>query len=270
MIVHPLEEPEKNPEKEIDIYVLISQISGEFYVGKTKMGNGYNAYKEHVRYRKVCTKDLFERSDQEKKFPRMYLLETVISSEKTAYRHCVAWVKYFAERNFTPLNKGDTLRYADDLLPETEAIFNKIKDVPLEEVLAENKLIVATYKKRDKQKERTPKNLIAFAVSKKEYETILKKTEENGMSMSRYCKNMVLSGQVIKLQPEPFWEYMAAIHDIKITIKQIAYSIITTGKYFPADVENIMKAAEKIAEVECDRAQAVREYTKEILKLLPK
>lgn len=270
MIIHRIDETPKEPLKEIDIYVLISQISDEFYVGKTKKGNAYNAYKEHARYRKKSTKELFERSEEEARFPQMYLLGTVISTEKGAFQHCVAWTKYFVDRSFTALAGKKTMDYVDDLLPETENIFSSIKSLETGDVLADDKLIVATYKKKSKSEKRTPKDEISFSVSKKEYEKILTKAEENGLSMSRYCKNMVLSGQIVKLEPQPFWQYIAAVRDIKITIKQIAYSIETTGKYYPADIENVMKAVDKMAEIERDRAQAVREYTKAILKLLPK
>lgn len=256
--------------KEIEIYVLISQISNEFYVWKAKSPNSYQAYKDHAGKKFKQTKDLFERAEKEKKFPQMYLLETIATTSETAYRHCIAWTKYFVEHGMQPLAAERILKHADDLLPETKEIYDVFKNNSLEDVLSDDCLIVSDFKKNSTARKRTPKDEIKITVSHKEYELIRERAEKSGLSMSRYCKNMVLEGKINYLESPPPWEYIAEIRGAKIILRQILYAIYKTGKYFPADMENIEKMSEIICEEERKFTQAYSENTKLLMKLLPK
>ena len=139
----------KRVKKDMIVYAIVSREENAVYVGKTGAGNHYEAYKNSVRGRKMETKQFFEAADEKKKFPPMYFLTAVTATEQGTYTYMVAWVRYFMERGMTLLNYPGTRDYAMDLLPKTERVYGEIKNLPMETVLAEDKLLVRSYKRRD-------------------------------------------------------------------------------------------------------------------------
>lgn len=260
----------KQEPKEMAVYVLISQDGTTCYVGKTARGNEYNAYKEHVRFHKKETAEFFKAAEKSRCYPEMYLLTTVTATQEWAFRYCIAWTRYFLEHGISSLAYPMTQAYAWDLLPETEELYNEIKDMPLETVLDEANVLVASYKKKDKNAPRTPKNEIKISVSHEEYEKIRLAAEKQNMSMSRYSKNMVLEGRIMTLEPPEIFEYMAEVRGAKVILRQILYAIYVNGKYYPADLENIQNMVDRICEMETMVHNAYGENTKALYRLLPK
>lgn len=262
--------PLDNSIKEFEIFVIVSQISDEIFVWKTKKEQSYIIYKNHVRQQNKQTKDLFMRSEKEKKFPQMYLLETIIATEETAFRYCVAWTKYFIQQGRKPLSKKIILAYTDDLLPETEEIFDKIKDLPIEQVLCEKQSIVSDYQKKDKTAPKKAKEEIKIYLTQREYKKIKKKADEQGLSLSRYCKNIALDGHIINMECPSMSEHTAEVRGAKIILRHILNAFYQNGKYYPADLENIQKMVDRICEHEDALTDAFHENTQMLFKLLPK
>lgn len=256
--------------KEIEVYLLISKISKEFYVWKIQKGHHYTAYKNHIHLRFKQTKDMIQRSEQEEKFPEMYLLETLTTTEETAFKHCVAWTKYFIEHGMQSLSNSTILAYTNDLNQETRVIYDAIKHTPVEEVISDGHLLVSDYTKKPRTANREPKDEIKISVSHKQYEQIKKTAEENKLTMSRYCKNMVLDGRVIQIETPKLWEYNAEVRQAVITLRQILYAYYQNGRYFPADLENIQKAIDKITGSQDKVAEDFRKYAEAAQELLPK
>lgn len=256
--------------KEIDVYVIVSRISNEFYVWKIKHPNTYQAYKDHVNGNFGRTKDLFERSLQEKQMPRMYLLDTLATTEQKAYRHCLAWTRYFMEQGLTPLSTEYFLQNVSDLLPETEQLYDSIRDKPLDLVLSEENTLVSDYHPRPKTQNKVPKDSITLHVSPEEYDRIYRRSRKKKLSMSRYCREMALAGEIHYLETPSPWEHIREIREAKMILRQVLYAIWRTRNYYPADMENIEKMTAIICEEERKFAQAYRENTIKLRKLLPK
>lgn len=87
---------------ETEIYVIISSNSNEFYVGKIKNPNHYQAYKDHVRLKNYQTKELFSRAFEENSPPKMYLLETIDATKPESYARCVVWTRHFLDQGYSP------------------------------------------------------------------------------------------------------------------------------------------------------------------------
>lgn len=266
MRVLPLDEP-KN---EIEIFVIVSRISKDFFVWKCKKGGAYAAYINHARGLNNQTKRLFERSEKEKVFPSMYILETVETTEEIAFRHCVAWTKYLMKHGWSPLSTARTVGYVDDLLPETQEIFESISQLSIEEALSEEKLRVKNYQRRPKTTLKKPKEEIKLYVTIKQYEKIAERAKRQNLTLSAFCKNAALESQFITVEAPDYSEYIAEVRGAKVILRQILYAIHTNGKYYPADMENIQKAVDKICEQEEAFREAFRENTKVLMKLLPK
>lgn len=256
--------------KQIDVYVIFSSEQNEFYVGKCKSGNGYQAYKDHVRGKNRQTKPLFILAEQEQTYPKMYLLESRKMSYELAYSYQIAWTKYFLDKGIKSLSTDDFIALSNTMTTTTKTIYDCICDEPLESVLSEDHVLVGSYQKKKPQDHRKPKNEIKMTVSEKEYSIIMKKAQETGLSMSGYCRNMVLKGQIVVLKDVELIDYIAELRTAKSLLSNLIYTYTRNGRYFPADIEKIQQASETISEGQIKVSQALRENTKVLKKLLPK
>lgn len=160
---------QKKTEEKIEIYLILSQVDKEFYIWKTKWPNSYQAYKDHANLRYGRTKPLFEKSESLKKYPKMYILENITATGEQAYRHCIAWTKYFIEHGYQPLSNDKIVGYTEDLLEETSEIFESICETPLDEVLCKEHVRVENFSRREAGAKTGPKNQIKISVSEEEY-----------------------------------------------------------------------------------------------------
>ena len=231
--------------KDIEVYAILSPESKQVFIGKTKFPNHYQAYKDHARLKILPTKKLFSNASQTRIFPPMYLLERLQTTETRAYGHIIAWTKFFQQNGFQVLAQQKNLDYAEDLTEDNQAIFSEIKNCKLNEVISEKNILVSDYKQSSTKKENqngTP-GMICFYVSTEEYEEIRDKAELAGMSMSKYCKQIVMDGAIVRIS---FSEYLDELRSIKRVLREIQLGIYQSGKYFPADLENIEKMIERI------------------------
>lgn len=249
---------------EIDVYVIVSQISNEFYVWKCQSGRLYENYKAHAAGRSISTKELFERSDKEAVFPKMYCLETLQTTERMAFRHIVAWTKYFIEHGFEPLAYDTIVAYAGDMVEYTQSVYDRIDLLPIEAVLAEDKCIVKQYKRRGESKSK--RDRLTVYLTPKEYDEIEKKAKQMGLSMTRYARNMVLDGRIIYMHTPQTWEVTDKIRETNIILKQILYAIYQNGKYYPADLKNIQKMCDRMSDIEDEIIDIIEKYSDEIVK----
>ena len=256
--------------KDLDIFVMISQTSNDFYVWKTPKGFCYNTYKQHVGGKRKETKAMFEQAEKDGKYPKMYVLETVNATQKIAFRHCLAWTRYFLDHGMNSVSYDTTVRQAMDLLEETQVIYDGIKQDDIDLVLSDDRAVVRNYTRKEKATERTPKREIKVTVTPEQYEEILKKSQKERLSMSRYCKHMILNGRIIIFEMPPLHEFMAEVRGATRVLRQILAAIYYNKRYYPADLENIQKMGDKI--IDCHRGvtDSVQECAKEIMKLKPK
>lgn len=108
----------------IYIYAIAGyDIKNEFcvYIGKTKTANLRKVLSYHRRKGKLTSPLFYDTSK-----PEIYLLESLHTNEATAYKHCVAWCRYFLENDIDVLCYPGTYEDAYDLLPETEEIYANI------------------------------------------------------------------------------------------------------------------------------------------------
>lgn len=254
-------------QKEIDIYVLISQINKEAYVWKVKKGNHYSAYKKHVNGQKTQTKELFKKSEEQKNFPKMYLLESLNVTEHTAFSYCVAWTKYFIEHGFDVIASERLLAYIKYMKRDAKTIYQCIEKVSLDEVLNKEHLLVKSYQRIEKKS--PSKNQIKISVNSKEYETIRKKAAEAKMTMSRYCKNTALKGAIVSIDALPMYEYFGDTQEAVNLLRQILYAFYQNGRYYPADLENIQAMVEQVLRSQENVSECYLKYAKEVKKILP-
>lgn len=258
---------DSNAKNELDIYVILSEISEEFIVWKIKSGNAYTAYKDHARLKSLYTKDLFLRSIEQMKMPKMYLLETVNCSQREAMKHCIVWTKYFRERGKTPLAGEVMVDYADTLDEQSLVLYEEIKDRPFEEIINPETAIVENYRSKSWSKNANgttekPKNSkqIKIVANPEQYQIIQKKADYLNMPIAKYGRTMMVNGFVFRFD---FAEYLDEIRRIKRVIQDIQEAIYQSGRYFPSDLENLEKCIDEVNDVQ-------RKMMKETFKIIKK
>ena len=127
------------------IYAIMMPTGPEIYIGQCECRNLRNHYRDHYNLLKGQTKQLIEAGKKEGQRPEMYLIEELEITEAEAYKHVVAWVKYFVENGRVSLNHTKTNAYADDLTPETAAIYDQIQYLSTEEITSDERRLFRDY-----------------------------------------------------------------------------------------------------------------------------
>lgn len=265
---------ENNTKNELDIYVILSEISEEFIVWKIKSGNAYTAYKDHARLKSLYTKELFRQSIEQKKMPKMYLLETINCSQRDAMKHCIVWTKYFREHGKTPLTKDIMMDYTDTLDEQSIAIYDEIKDKTLEEIINPETVIVDNYQskkwnnstKSTSEKSEKSKQ-IKIVVNPEQYKIIKNKADYLQMPIAKYGRIMMVNGFVFRFD---FAEYLNEIRSIKRVIQDIQEAIYQSGRYFPSDLENLEKCINEVNDVQRKMMKYTAKVVKKQVEKMPK
>lgn len=229
----------------IEIYLIHSPETNEVFVGKVRHPNSYQAYKDHVRGQKSPTKEFFQRVKETGNYPKMYLLELLETTETDAYGHLIVWTRYFSDAGFTVLAHKKNLDFSAELTEKNQKIFEEIKEIPLEKILSEDKILVKSYTPKSKKREVSeakPRQISIF-VTPEEYEILAQRAAQEHTSMSKYCKRMALDGCILRLET---YKYSEEIRLLKDAMRGIMIAILQTGKYYPDDVDRIQKQVDKL------------------------
>lgn len=245
---------DRDAEHELDIYVILSEISDEFIVWKVRSGNAYKAFADHVRLKSWRTKDLFTRSIEQKKMPKMYLLETVNCSQREAMKHCIVWTKYFLAHNKTPIAGDTMISYANDLDEESLIIYEQIEGRLFEDVINSETAVVENYQPKiwskseeAKQKGEKKRRETTITFNEELYKIVRKKADYLGLPLAKYGRIMMVNGFVFRFD---FAEYLKEIRSIKRVMQDIQEAIYQSGRYFPSDLENLEKCINEVNDVQ--------------------
>jgi len=113
-------------ERIFHIYLIRDPYTDATYIGKTCDRDPRARFRAHLRGECLLTSDdfLFEAIDSEKIEWR--LLESLVCTGSTAYRHVVAWCRFFEDRGALLLNAAGTVQDSEHLHPKTQAIYDAV------------------------------------------------------------------------------------------------------------------------------------------------
>lgn len=239
-------------EKPFKIFVFLDQNYGQCFVWKTANTNLKSVFEQHYFLHRSRTKKMFERGKENGSPPEMYVLEDVLAVEADAFKHCIAWTKYFMEHGYDSVNYEIHKQYTSVLDEETQKIYDGIKHEFLSDVCAPSKKLFENYGKiRKKRDVETPSN-ISIVLTPEEYEQVKKNAAEYKMTPAAYAKKMTLEGE-IKLENYSFFlEYKDSLRVIERRISGILKTIYETGVYSPADLEQLQQLCDQVGEVHQD------------------
>lgn len=237
--------------KEIIIYAILFPGGNQIYVGKTLKRAIKNHYKNHYILRNSLTKNLFVQAKANSIVPKMYLLEELETVEVEAYRHCVAWIKYFEEHGFECIAHTGTKEYAKNLWENTREIYEEIQSRPIAQVLGEDKILVSSVREYRKNKANDDPNdydFIGFRVSKDDAEIIRTAAEKKKWTVSEYCRAAAVDGCIVNVDYNFLWRYMKELARMNRLLEQTMYTIQVTGNYHPQDLANIQRTLDLVVE----------------------
>lgn len=122
-----------NEKKHMTIYALVNRAEGPYvYVGKTSSPRISAVYSHH-RCGDIAATSGY--CDLPEKVPELYILERIWATGAVAYRHTLAWLRYFLDEGYYAVNHEGTELHARTLQTETEAIYLEIRKKPLKTIL---------------------------------------------------------------------------------------------------------------------------------------
>lgn len=120
-------------EKRMTIYALVNRVEGPYvYVGKTSSPRISAVYSHH-RCGDIAATSGY--CDLPEEVPELYILERIWATGAVAYRHTLAWLRYFLDEGYYAVNHEGTELQARTLQAETEEIYMEIRKKPLKTIL---------------------------------------------------------------------------------------------------------------------------------------
>jgi len=251
----------------LSIFVILFPKENCFFVWKTESESLKQAYKNHFYCQRKKTKALFAKARKENTVPPMYCLETRETTQKEAFYRCVAWAKYFMNHGYTSCCGNFLDQYTVDLKDESKGYFATIKDRPLAEVCPDGEDLFPNFGRQKVSGKEPSYSSIHFRIKPEEYQQIKAAAVNTSLTITEYCKKMVLNGRVIEVSPEVFGNlstYLDSFVARDKLLKSILAAIYSTKTYYPVDLDIIQKAIQDNSE---QHIQAI-EATQEMLNLL--
>lgn len=108
------------------IYLIYHEITRAAFVGKTCNKNPYAVFTAHLRGERASTREDFGCDPDFQDLIDFCILETLDCTASDAYRHVVAWCRFFEDAKFELIVPRKTAMYSRVLQPETQVIYDTV------------------------------------------------------------------------------------------------------------------------------------------------
>ena len=128
------------------IYAFTSPVDKKCFVWHCRKDSIRDTYRHHTRPRRYCSERLMRAVEPHR--PCMHVLEEVPQvTEVRAYRYVLAWIRILMEHGYTCYNHQGQIDQANDLLWETQKLYDARRDECLDELLSCEWCQVRVYKR---------------------------------------------------------------------------------------------------------------------------
>lgn len=268
------------------IYLLLFPGTKDFFIFHCPQKAVRDYYRQHIHGRYYKTKQAVENLVNQNLHPCLFILEEVNATKVEAYRYVVVWTKIFYDAGYVGLDQGSVKDYKDDLLEGNVVLYNERKDTNLSAFTTCDRCLVKIYNhahckyapdyiepiedannKDDIPKEKTQ---LSIKVSQEEYAQIKMNAQACGQSISAFLKQNALEMKIIKPDQSIISENTAQIHEHRMAVIQLIYTIIKTNSYVPADLEYILDKTKSILKLENNFLGRFKEHAKQDIKRMKK
>ena len=141
----------KSQYKEIEeraIYALHSSIDNYYFIGHCRKDLLKDVYKDHCRGERYKTAAMAVDLKARGLRPCLHVLEEVSCTKVEAYHHVIAWSKILRDNGYHNLDQGNVSCYVDDMLPDTQSIYDRHCNTVLDDLLRCDNCIVKMYARK--------------------------------------------------------------------------------------------------------------------------
>lgn len=250
----------------IQVYALVfGQGLDQVYVGQCRDLPRHirQVYRLHINGQYTTTKRPMEEALKTRKLPVMYALTKYEGYSGKSLSHVYAYARYFHEKNAVIFLPENCTEYITDLSENSRQIFDRIKDIPIAEMLSEDHILVKDYRLKEwdadpnkTAKKDTDKVYLSVYTTHKDAARIRERAAECGMSVSEYGVQMMLNGAVVQTDNHA----LADVYRAEVDLMEAVYKLKDSIKQF----DGMYKAHEKeLANIEAD----VHELTETVKKM---
>ena len=252
----------KQKPSEFAIYILLSPFDDKkMYISRSGPHRLRKTYTEHTKLRVSKTKALFELAAEANSRVPMYLLETSCMTRRESFAYMVAWTRYFLEHGYTQITKDILTDYAEDLVSLSEAHYNSIQELNIDDVISPQNRILQDYAQTRKPSQEG-RHVISIRLDPEDYITVRENAKACNLSMGAYCKQRILGGNLIYIDFSYIDDSFQQYAENKMVIRQIHHMIYTTSKYYPADIRNLTRCVSELISIYERITADLREFTK--------
>ena len=131
--------------KERFIYVLLSPLSKEFFIGHCRKDLLIDVFKDHYYGQRYQTKACFSELKKHDLHPCLFVLEELTCTKVEAFNHVIVWTKIYCAAGYKSLNEGNVMSYIENLLEKNLLIYNERKQKNISENRKCSRCVVANY-----------------------------------------------------------------------------------------------------------------------------
>lgn len=92
--------------------------------------------------------------------------------------------------------------------------------------------------------------IIQFRVSEDEYKKLKNDADNTGKNVSAYARERTFNPYNLYINYDEIEQHTQEILEIKSLISSLIYTLVRSGNYYPADIENILKRLNEISDSE--------------------
>lgn len=255
----------RKPLEKVMMQVYALDFGNGVYIGQCQASPRHvkQVYRLHLAGQYTATKSAMQEALENRSLPTMYALETYEGYSGKSLTRVYAYARYFRDKNaviFLPENYAE---FIGDLSANSQAIYDRIKDIPTAEMLSEDHILVKDYRLKEwdsdqktAAKKDTDKVYLSIYTTHKDASRIKERAAECGMSVSEYGAQMMLNGAVVQTDNHA----LADIYRAEIDLMEAVYKLKDSIKQF----DGMYKAHEKeLSNIEND----VHELTEKVKKM---
>lgn len=118
------------------IYMIHAPYCNDFFIWHCKKDLWKSSYQRHIHGKRKPTIDFIQDCSRKGYQPCFHILEEVHLTQVMAYKHVIAWTEILYRKGYEPLVDEKTLFYMTEMFEYTEAVFNRNKNVDLDQLLS--------------------------------------------------------------------------------------------------------------------------------------
>lgn len=95
--------------------------------------------------------------------------------------------------------------------------------------------------------EKNKTKIIQFRVDKTEYNRLKNDADNEGKTMSAYARERTLNPYTLHINYDEIEQHTKEISEIKSAVNRLIYTLVRSGNYYPADIENLIELLNEIS-----------------------